>query len=143
MVGPGTGLAPFLGFLDDRTARGHAGPNWLFFGERHRATDFYYRDELIALHERGRLTRLDVSFSRDQRAKLYVQDRMAEHGSQVWRWLRRGAHVYVCGDATRMASDVDRTLRGIVARHGGMTDTAAAAHLRQLAADNRYVRDVY
>jgi sulfite reductase alpha subunit-like flavoprotein len=143
MIGPGTGLAPFLGFLDDRAARGHTGPNWLFFGEQHRATDFYYRHELRALRERGPLTRLDVAFSRDQRAKVYVQDRMSEHGSQLWSWLEHGAHVYVCGDAARMAKDVDRALRDIIARHGGMTATAAAARVRQLAADNRYVRDVY
>jgi sulfite reductase alpha subunit-like flavoprotein len=143
MIGPGTGLAPFLGFLDDRTARGHTGPNWLFFGEQRRSTDFYSRAELTTARERGRLARLDVAFSRDQRAKVYVQDRMTEHGSHVWSWLERGAHVYVCGDAARMAKDVDRTLRDIVARHGGMTAADAAAHVRQLAADNRYVRDVY
>jgi sulfite reductase alpha subunit-like flavoprotein len=142
MVGPGTGLAPFLGFLDDRAARGHTGANWLFFGERHRATDFYYRDELAALRD-GPLTRLDVAFSRDQRAKVYVQDRLTEHGAQVWRWLRDGAHFYVCGDAARMARDVDRALCDIVARHGGMTGADATAHLRQLSTANRYVRDVY
>jgi len=143
MVGPGTGLAPFLGFLDDRAARGHTGPNWLFFGEQHRATDFYYREELTALREGGPLTRLDVAFSRDQRAKVYVQDRLTEHGAQVWRWLRDGAHFYVCGDAARMAKDVDRALCDIVARHGGMSTVDAAAHLRQLGTANRYVRDVY
>ena len=143
MVGPGTGLAPFLGFLDDRAARGHTGPNWLFFGEQQRATDFYYREELAALRERGLLYRLDVAFSRDQRAKVYVQDRMTEHGSQVWDWLRRGAYVYVCGDAGRMAKDVDRTLHEVVARHGNLADGDAAAYVRRLAADNRYVRDVY
>jgi sulfite reductase (NADPH) flavoprotein alpha-component len=143
MVGPGTGLAPFLGFLDDRAARGHTGANWLFFGEQRRATDFYYRDELAALRERGRLARLDLAFSRDQRAKVYVQDRMTEHGSRVWGWLERGAHVYVCGDAARMARDVDRTLRDIVAGHGRMSEADAGSYLGQLAADNRYVRDVY
>ncbi|GGK81444.1 bifunctional reductase [Sphaerisporangium melleum] len=143
MIGPGTGVAPFLGFLDERRALGHHGRNWLFFGEQRRATDFYYRDELAALHDDGLLTRLDVAFSRDQRAKVYVQDRMREHGVQLWSWLQDGAHVYVCGDATRMARDVDQTLREIAARHGGLTPDAAAAYVKQLAAARRYVRDVY
>jgi sulfite reductase alpha subunit-like flavoprotein len=143
MIGPGTGLAPFLGFLDERRARGHRGPNWLLFGEQHRSTDFYYEQELTALHDDGLLTRLDLAFSRDQRAKVYVQDRLWEHGRQVWAWLEDGAQVYVCGDATRMARDVDRTLRAIIAHHGGLNESDAAIWLKQLAADNRYARDVY
>jgi sulfite reductase (NADPH) flavoprotein alpha-component len=143
MIGPGTGLAPFLGFLDDRHARGHAGANWLFFGEQHRASDFYYRDKLTALHGSGFLSRLDAAFSRDQRARVYVQDRMREQGSRLWSWLQDGAHLYVCGDATRMAKDVDQALREIIARHGGMSASAAAAYLRQLTAGHRYARDVY
>ena len=110
MVGPGTGIAPFRGFLHDRRADGHTGRNWLFFGEQHEATDFYYRDELTAMRDDGLLTRLDVAFSRDQRQKIYVQDRMLEHGVELWRWLQDGAHFYVCGDASRMAQDVDDTL---------------------------------
>ncbi|HVX45257.1 MAG TPA: bifunctional nitrate reductase/sulfite reductase flavoprotein subunit alpha, partial [Mycobacteriales bacterium] len=143
MIGAGTGLAPFLGFLDERRARDHHGPNWLFFGEQHRATDFYYEDELTALRDTGFLTRLDVAFSRDQRAKVYVQDRMWEHGRQLWSWLEDGAHVYVCGDAVRMARDVEQTLRAIIAQHGGVSEADAAIQLKQLAADNRYARDVY
>ncbi|WP_406118800.1 molybdopterin-dependent oxidoreductase [Streptomyces anulatus] len=143
MVGPGTGVAPFLGFLEERRALGHPGPNWLFFGEQHRATDFYYRDELDALSRSGTLTRLDTAFSRDQRAKVYVQDRMREHGAQLWSWLRDGAHLYVCGDASRMAKDVDRALRDIAVAHGGLDPDAAAAQVKQLASDRRYVRDVY
>ncbi|MFI7135563.1 molybdopterin-dependent oxidoreductase [Nonomuraea sp. NPDC050153] len=143
MIGPGTGVAPFLGFLDERRALGHRGRNWLFFGEQRRATDFYYRDELATLHDDGLLTRLDLAFSRDQRAKVYVQDRMREHGLQLWAWLQDGAHVYVCGDATRMARDVDQTLRDIAARHGGLAPDDAAAYVKQLAATKRYVRDVY
>ncbi|MFD4792824.1 molybdopterin-dependent oxidoreductase [Streptomyces anulatus] len=143
MVGPGTGVAPFLGFLEERRALGHPGPNWLFFGEQHRATDFYYRDELDALSRAGTLTRLDTAFSRDQRAKVYVQDRMREHGAQLWSWLRDGAHLYVCGDASRMAKDVDRALRDIAVAHGGLDPDAAAAQVKQLASDRRYVRDVY
>lgn len=143
MVGPGTGVAPFVGFLDERRALGHRAPNWLFFGEQHRATDFYYEDELTALLADGTLDRLDTAFSRDQRAKVYVQDRMREHGPQLWSWLQSGAHFYVCGDAARMAKDVDRALRDIAVTHGGHDEASAAAYVKQLAADKRYVRDVY
>ncbi|SHH77467.1 sulfite reductase (NADPH) alpha subunit [Streptomyces sp. 3214.6] len=143
MVGPGTGVAPFVGFLEERRARGHRAPNWLFFGEQHRATDFYYEDELSGLRADGTLTRLDTAFSRDQRAKVYVQDRIREHGSHLWSWLQDGAHFYVCGDASRMAKDVDRALRDVAVVHGGMSEEEAAAHVKQLAADKRYVRDVY
>jgi sulfite reductase (NADPH) flavoprotein alpha-component len=143
MVGPGTGIAPFLGFLDERKARSDSGDNWLFFGEQHEATDFYYRDELHALRREGILTRLDVAFSRDQRAKIYVQDRMREHGSRLWAALEDGAYFYVCGDAMRMARDVDEALREIVAHHGRMPKEDAAAYVKQLAADKRYARDVY
>ncbi|MFG3489321.1 molybdopterin-dependent oxidoreductase [Streptomyces sp. NPDC047972] len=143
MVGPGTGVAPFLGFLDERRALGHRAANWLFFGEQHRATDFYYEEELTALLADGTLDRLDTAFSRDQRAKVYVQDRMREHGPQLWSWLRSGAHFYVCGDAARMAKDVDRALRDIAVAHGGMDEAEAGAYVKRLAADRRYVRDVY
>ncbi|MFE8936242.1 molybdopterin-dependent oxidoreductase [Streptomyces sp. NPDC007872] len=143
MVGPGTGVAPFVGFLEDRRARGHTGRNWLFFGEQHEATDFYHREELEAHLASGHLDRLDTAFSRDRRNKVYVQDRMREHGSVLWSWLRDGAHFHVCGDATRMAGDVDRTLRELVARHGRMGDEEAAAYVERMAADRRYVRDVY
>ncbi|MFJ4622059.1 molybdopterin-dependent oxidoreductase [Streptomyces sp. NPDC088812] len=143
MVGPGTGVAPFVGFLQERRARGHRAPNWLFFGEQHRATDFYYEQELTAFLADGTLGRLDTAFSRDQRAKVYVQDRMREHGSQLWSWLRDGAHFYVCGDASRMAKDVDRALRDIAVVHGGLGEEEAAAYVKQLASDKRYVRDVY
>ncbi|MFC7792938.1 molybdopterin-dependent oxidoreductase [Streptomyces cinereoruber] len=143
MVGPGTGVAPFVGFLEDRLARGHTGRNWLFFGEQREATDFYHREELEAHLASGHLHRLDTAFSRDRRNKVYVQDRMREHGSVLWSWLRDGAHFHVCGDAARMAKDVDRTLRELVARHGGMGDEEAAAYVERMAADRRYVRDVY
>ncbi|MFI5794291.1 molybdopterin-dependent oxidoreductase [Streptomyces sp. NPDC051677] len=143
MVGPGTGVAPFVGFLEERRARGHRAPNWLFFGEQRRATDFYYADELRAMRADGALARLDTAFSRDQRAKVYVQDRIREHGSHLWSWLQDGAHFYVCGDASRMAKDVDRALRDVAVVHGGMSEEEAAAHVKQLAADKRYVRDVY
>nr|WP_281291115.1 bifunctional nitrate reductase/sulfite reductase flavoprotein subunit alpha [Streptomyces montanus] len=143
MVGPGTGVAPFMGFLQERRALGHRAPNWLFFGEQHRATDFYYEDELTAFLADGTLTRLDTAFSRDQRAKVYVQDRMREHGPELWHWLQDGARFYVCGDASRMAKDVDQALRDIAVTHGGLGEAEAAAYVKQLAADKRYVRDVY
>ncbi|SOD70989.1 NADPH-dependent sulfite reductase flavoprotein alpha-component [Jatrophihabitans sp. GAS493] len=143
MIGPGTGVAPFMGFLAERRARGHHGSNWLFFGEQREATDFYYRDELAGMQRDGLLTRLDLAFSRDQRAKVYVQDRMREQGGQLYAWLQEGAHFYVCGDASRMAKDVDQALREIVARHGGLSEEAAAAYVKQLTVDKRYLRDVY
>ncbi|MGW2051018.1 molybdopterin-dependent oxidoreductase [Streptomyces sp. NPDC001858] len=143
MVGPGTGVAPFVGFLEERRARGHRAPNWLFFGEQHRATDFYYQDDLTALQADGTLARLDTAFSRDQRVKIYVQDRIREHGSHLWSWLQDGAHFYVCGDASRMAKDVDRALREVAVVHGGLSEPEAAAYVKQLASDKRYVKDVY
>lgn len=143
MIGPGTGVAPFIGFLEERRALGHKAPNWLFFGEQHHATDFYYEEELTALRHQGVLTRLDTAFSRDQRAKVYVQDRMREHGPELWHWLQDGARLYVCGDASRMAKDVDRALRDLATQHGGLSEPEAAAYVKQLAAEKRYVRDVY
>ena len=143
MVGPGTGVAPFVGFLEQRRALGHRGPNWLFFGEQHQATDFYYEDELTGFLADGTLDRLDTAFSRDQRTKVYVQDRMREHGPLLWSWLQEGAHFYVCGDGSRMAKDVDQALRDIAALHGGLDASGAAAYVKQLATDKRYVRDVY
>ncbi|WP_010112023.1 sulfite reductase flavoprotein subunit alpha, partial [Burkholderia oklahomensis] len=143
MVGPGTGIAPFRGFLHERRARGAKGRNWLFFGEQHADTDFYYRDELMRMQADGFLTQLDLAFSRDQSEKIYVQDRMLEQGAALWAWLAEGAHFYVCGDAARMAKDVDAALKTIVARHGGMTDEQAADYVARLAKDKRYARDVY
>ncbi|PWK31244.1 molybdopterin-dependent oxidoreductase iron-sulfur protein [Actinoplanes xinjiangensis] len=143
MVGPGTGIAPFLGFLQERQVTGAPGGNWLFFGEQRSTTDFYYAEELEALRADGILSRLDVAFSRDQRSKIYVQDRMREKGAMLWAWLQAGAHFYVCGDASRMARDVDRALHDIAVNHGRLTAEAATAYLKQLATDKRYVRDVY
>jgi NADPH-dependent sulfite reductase flavoprotein alpha-component len=143
MVGPGTGVAPFRAFLQHRRAHGHRGPNWLFFGERSSATDWYYRDELEAMRDDGFLTRLSLAFSRDQPEKVYVQDRMRQHGAQLWEWLAAGAHFYVCGDASRMAKDVDAALREVVAEHGGLSEAEAATYVREMSAAKRYVRDVY
>ncbi|OKH78272.1 molybdopterin oxidoreductase [Mycobacterium sp. ST-F2] len=143
MVGPGTGVAPFRGFLHERRALGHTGRNWLFFGDQHRAENYYYQDELEAFAADGLLTRLDTAFSRDQARRVYVQHKMRERGEILWRWLEDGAHFYVCGDAARMAKDVDVTLTNIIKTHGGMSEAAAHEYKRELIADKRYVRDVY
>ena len=143
MIGPGTGIAPFRAFLEERRATKAAGKNWLFFGDQREACDFLYRDEIAAFQADGTLTRLDLAFSRDQVEKIYVQDRMRAAGAELWAWLQDGAHVYVCGDASRMARDVDAALRGIVATHGGMDAAAAKGFVQRLTADRRYQRDVY
>lgn len=143
MVGPGTGVAPFRGFLQERRALGHAGRNWLFFGDRHRRENFYYRDDLEDMVHDGLLSRLDLAFSRDQAERIYVQHKLTEHGADVWRWLEDGAHLYVCGDASRMARDVDDALTTVIRRHGGLSSDAARDYKRELIATKRYVRDVY
>lgn len=143
MIGPGTGIAPFRGFLHERKALGHKGRNWLFFGERSAATDYLYREELEAMRSDGHLTRLDTAFSRDDERKVYVQDRMLESSSQVWGWLQDGAGVYVCGDASRMARDVHAALCRIVEEQGAMTASAAEEYLGALKENHRYHRDVY
>jgi sulfite reductase (NADPH) flavoprotein alpha-component len=143
MIGPGTGIAPFRGFLQERRALGHTGPNWLFFGEQHAATDYYYRDEIEQMRADGLLTELDLAFSRDQRDKVYVQHLMRNRGAQLWRWLQDGAQLYVCGNADPMAKDVDRALCEIAAEHGSLDPEAARAYVRSLSADKRYHRDVY
>jgi sulfite reductase (NADPH) flavoprotein alpha-component len=143
MVGPGAGIAPFRSFLQDREATGAKGKNWLFFGEQRRETDFYYREELERWKKSGHLTRLDLAFSRDQDAKIYVQDRMTESGAELWRWLEEGAYFYVCGDASRMAKDVDAALKKIVAHHGGMTTERAENYVKALSNQKRYLKDIY
>jgi sulfite reductase (NADPH) flavoprotein alpha-component len=143
MIGPGTGIAPFRAFLQEREATGARGRNWLFFGNPRRGTDFLFEDELTAWRRQGLLTRLDTAFSRDQEHKIYVQHRLLEHPAELWAWLEDGAHLYVCGDAERMARDVDRGLAYILAKEGGMEPAAAKAYLARLAAEGRYQRDVY
>ncbi|MGH7957015.1 MAG: sulfite reductase subunit alpha, partial [Opitutaceae bacterium] len=143
MIGPGTGIAPFRAFLHERKASGAPGGNWLFFGDQRAATDFLYRDELAALMHEGVLTRLDTAFSRDQPEKIYVQQRMLEHATEFYTWLEHGAHVYVCGDASRMARDVDAALHTLIERAGGKTSEQAAAYVQSLKAAKRYSRDVY
>ncbi|SED31479.1 NAD(P)H-dependent nitrite reductase flavoprotein subunit [Rhodococcus pyridinivorans] len=143
MVGPGTGIAPFRGFLQERRARGATGKNWLFFGDQKRGCDYIYEQELAEFADSGVLTRLDLAFSRDQAEKIYVQTRMKEHGAELFAWLEEGGHFYICGDASRMAKDVDRALHEIVAEHGGMNDEQAAEYVTTLKREKRYVRDVY
>ncbi len=143
MVGPGTGIAPFRAFLEERRATGATGENWLFFGDQQRACDFLYEEELTAWSKDGLLTRLDLAFSRDQAEKIYVQDRMREHAGELWRWLEDGAHFYVCGDAKRMAKDVDAMLHAVIENAGGRTKDQAAEYVAALKAAKRYQRDVY
>jgi sulfite reductase (NADPH) flavoprotein alpha-component len=143
MIGPGTGIAPFRAFLQERRATGAIGRNWLFFGNPRRDTDFLFEDELTSYCRDGLLARLDTAFSRDQEHKIYVQHRMLEHAAELWAWLEDGAHLYVCGDAARMARDVDRGLAYIVGKEGRMDPAAAKSYLAHLTAEGRYQKDVY
>lgn len=143
MVGPGTGIAPFRAFLEERRVTGASGRNWLFFGNPYRATDFFYEEELEEYLDQGILTRLDLAWSRDQANKIYVQNKMQEAKRDLWEWIEGGAHFYVCGDATRMAGDVDSALREAVRDEGGMSADEADAYVDQMKKDHRYQRDVY
>jgi sulfite reductase (NADPH) flavoprotein alpha-component len=143
MVGPGTGVAPFRAFLEDRKATGATGKNWLFFGNPYRASDFLYQDELDGYLADGTLTRLDLAWSRDQKEKIYVQNLMLAQGAELWAWLQQGAVFYVCGDASRMAKDVDHALFKVAGEHGKMSGEEAAAFIAQLKKEKRYLRDVY
>lgn len=143
MVGPGTGVAPFRAFLQERQATGGGGRNWLFFGEQSRALSYFYKDEWAAMIKNGSLHRLDTAFSRDQEQKIYVQHRMLENGGELYRWLEEGAHFYVCGDASRMAKDVDAALHQVIQKHGDKTEDQAAAYVADLKKTKRYARDVY
>jgi len=143
MIGPGTGIAPFMAFLQERAATQAPGKNWLFFGDQREAVDFLYRDELSEYQSNGKLTNLSTAFSRDGDTKVYVQDRMLESAQEFWQWLEEGAHVYVCGDASRMAADVHKTLIQIAATHGKLSTEDATTFVNELAKAKRYVRDVY
>jgi sulfite reductase (NADPH) flavoprotein alpha-component len=143
MIGPGTGIAPFRAFLEERRAVGAGGRSWLFFGGQHRNTDFLYEEEIHAFQRDGVLTRLDLAWSRDQHARIYVQQRMLESGPEIWSWLEEGAAIYICGDATRMAKDVEVTLHRIIESAGGRSNEAAAEYLESLKRARRYQRDVY
>jgi sulfite reductase (NADPH) flavoprotein alpha-component len=143
MIGPGTGIAPFRAFLEDRRAAGATGRNWLFFGDQRVSTDFLYREDIEAWRADGLLTRLDLAFSRDQAEKVYVQSRMLENAFEIWTWLEAGAHLYVCGDASRMAKDVDAALHQVCQIAAGFSAEAAAAYVDKLKSAKRYCRDVY
>jgi len=143
MVGPGTGVAPFRAFLQERAAASAPGKNWLFFGNQRRELDFLYRSEIEGWLKRGILARLDTAFSRDQGHKVYVQHRMREQGAELWRWIAEGAHLYVCGDAKRMAKDVDEALRAVAAERGRMSAPQANEFIAALVREGRYCRDVY
>ena len=143
MIGPGTGIAPFRAFLHERRALAATGKNWLFFGERSASTDFLYREELESMLADGHLTRMDNAFSRDQDRKIYVQDRMIEQGAQLWSWMQGGASIYVCGDASRMAKDVDAALHRIAETQGGLPHDAAQEYMQTMKDEHRYHRDVY
>jgi sulfite reductase (NADPH) flavoprotein alpha-component len=142
MCGPGTGVAPFRAFLHDRLATKAPGRNWLFFGHQRRACDFFYEDELQAMKDSGFLTNLTLAWSRDGE-KVYVQDRMRERGSELWAWLEQGAYFYVCGDAKRMAKDVERALVDVVAEHGARSSEEAISYVASLRKAGRYQADVY
>lgn len=143
MVGPGTGVAPFRAFTQERVATQAAGRNWLFFGDQHEATDYLYADEWKTLLTAGKLARVDLAFSRDQARKVYVQDRMREAAAELWSWIKGGALFYVCGDARRMAKDVDLALHQIISEQGGLDVAQAADYVKLMKKEKRYQRDVY
>ncbi|HDT5673647.1 TPA: NADPH-dependent assimilatory sulfite reductase flavoprotein subunit [Klebsiella variicola] len=143
MIGPGTGIAPFRSFMQQRAADGAQGKNWLFFGNPHFTEDFLYQVEWQSYVKEGLLTRIDLAWSRDQQQKVYVQDKLREQGAELWRWINDGAHIYVCGDANRMAKDVEHTLLEVIAEYGAMDAEAADEFLSELRVERRYQRDVY
>ena len=143
MIGPGTGIAPFRAFMQQRAADGAQGKNWLFFGNPHFTEDFLYQVEWQSYVKEGLLTRIDLAWSRDQQQKIYVQDKLREQGAELWRWINDGAHIYVCGDANRMAKDVEQTLLEVIAEYGAMDAEAADEFLSELRVERRYQRDVY
>lgn len=143
MIGPGTGIAPFRAFIQEREAQDHKGKNWLFFGEQHFTTDFYYQTEWQKYLEKGILNKIDLAFSRDQKEKIYVQDRIWEKGEELFQWLEEGASVYICGDAKRMAKDVQVALVDVITTHGNRSREEAEAYLSSMKKEKRYLRDVY
>jgi len=143
MIGPGTGVAPFRAFLEEREETGAQGKSWLFYGDRHFVTDFLYQTDWQRMLKDGVLTKLDVAFSRDSEEKVYVQHRILEHAEELYKWLQEGAHVYVCGDEKHMAHDVHAALLTVVEKQGGLSAEAAAAYIADMQANGRYQRDVY
>ena len=143
MVGPGTGIAPFRAFIEERQTTGASGKNWLFFGDRSQKTDYLYGNEWETYRKDGILNELDLAWSRDQSEKVYVQHKMLEKGAELWKWLQDGAVFYVCGDASRMAKDVDQALRTIAQQHGSMNEEEATIWIKALQKEKRYLKDVY
>jgi sulfite reductase (NADPH) flavoprotein alpha-component len=143
MVGPGTGIAPFRAFVEERRVTGATGKNWLFFGDRSQKTDYLYENEWESYHNDGILNDLDLAWSRDQEKKVYVQHKMLEKKAQLWSWLQDGAIFYVCGDASRMAKDVDQALRTIAQDEGTMSEEDASTWVKNLLKERRYLKDVY
>jgi sulfite reductase (NADPH) flavoprotein alpha-component len=143
MVGPGTGIAPFRAFVQERRATQAKGPSWLFFGDQKASCDYLYEDELAQHLKDGSLSRLSLAFSRDQADKIYVQTRMLEDAKDIWQWLEEGAHFYICGDAKRMAKDVDAALHQIAREHGNLDEAGAKNYIQSLVKNRRYQRDVY
>ncbi|MDP4611444.1 MAG: sulfite reductase subunit alpha, partial [Opitutales bacterium] len=143
MIGPGTGIAPFRAFLEERELRGAKGKNWLLFGDQHQATDFLYEEQITAWLKSGLLTRFDTAFSRDQEEKIYVQNRIVEHAEEFYAWLEEGGCIYICGDASRMAKDVDAAIHKAIEIAGGKTEDEAKAYVEAIKKAKRYLRDVY
>lgn len=143
MIGPGTGIAPFRAFLEEREMREAKGKNWLFFGDQHEAQDFLYQDEISAWQDSGLINELSLAWSRDTDKKVYVQTRLKEQGKQFFEWLESGAYIYICGDASRMASDVDKAIREVIAEHAGVDEAGVEAYMSKLVSEHRYQRDVY
>ena len=143
MIGAGTGVAPYRAFVEHRREHGHSGDNWLIFGDRNISSDFLYQIEWLRYRKEGSLKHLDVAFSRDQQDKIYVQHRILEQAKRLYSWLERGAHIYVCGDADRMAVDVNIALLAVLRSEGGLSEELAAEYLAGLKTEHRYQRDVY
>jgi len=143
MVGPGTGIAPFIAFLQQRKSMEASGKNWLFFGNPHSSTDFLYQESLESFQKDGYLNQLSTAFSRDQNDKIYVQDRLLEEAPEIFKWLEKGAYFYVCGDASRMAKDVDYALYRVIQTQGNLSNEDASAYVNRLKKEKRYCRDVY
>ena len=143
MIGCGTGIAPFRAFMQQRAADSAGGKNWLVFGNPHFTDDFLYQTEWQQFAKDGLLTKYSFAWSRDQKEKIYVQHRLQENGAQIWDWIQEGAHIYVCGDAAKMAKDVEAALLAVIAAHGGMDGDAADEYLDEMRQEKRYQRDVY
>ena len=143
MCGPGTGIAPFRAFIEERKATNAKGDAWLFFGEIHESTCYFYNEEWESRLADGTLSKITTAWSRDQEEKVYIQHKMLEHGAEFWEWLEKGAIFYVCGDAQRMAPDVDKALHTLIQHHGDKSEEESIAYVKEMVSEKRYRRDVY